>query len=67
MTLWGTKRTYKVSRVRLDLNPKKTTFLVDGKNVSISSYFKQKYQIDLNPEQPLLEIGSHRDSILLPS
>jgi hypothetical protein len=50
MTLWGTKRTYKVSRVRLDLNPKKTTFLVDGKNVSISSYFKQKYQIDLNPE-----------------
>ena len=30
MTGWGTKRTYTITRVRQDMNPKKTTFNIDG-------------------------------------
>jgi hypothetical protein len=48
MTGWGTKRPYKLSRVRMDLNPRKTTFNSDGSTITLQSYYKEKYSIDLD-------------------
>ena len=51
----------------MDTNPQKAKFQSDGNAVSVLKYFKDKYNIDLDPEQPLLEVGHRKDSILLPS
>lgn len=51
----------------MDMNPIKSKFNVDGEGVSVLDYFKNKYNIVLNPNQPLLEVGNRKDSILLPS
>jgi len=62
MTGWGAKRMYKITKVRLDLNPVKAKFKAgDDENsaVSLKDYFKEKYEVDLDPDQPLLEVG-HR-------
>ena len=67
MTDWGTKRAYNISRVRLDMNPLKAKFNSDGASVSVKEYFKEKYSINLDPTQPLLEVGNRKDSILLPA
>lgn len=41
MTGWGTKRPYKISRVRMDLTPRKCTFAEkEGNSVSVFDYFK---------------------------
>jgi hypothetical protein len=47
MTGWGSKRPYKISRLRLDMNPIKAKFSNDGNSMSIFDYFKEKYDIDL--------------------
>lgn len=67
MTEWGSKRFYKLSRVRMDMNPRKAKFSSDGAAVTVLDYFKDKYQITLDPNQPLLEVGNRKDTILLPS
>lgn len=68
MTGWGAKRPYRVSRVRLDMNPLNAKFSNDGNSVTVLEYFKDKYGITLDPKQPLLEVGNReKDSILLPS
>jgi hypothetical protein len=67
MTGWGAKRAYKISKVRMDMNPSNAKFTSDGESVSVRSYFKEKYAIDLDPTSPLLEVGNRKDSILLPS
>jgi hypothetical protein len=43
MTGWGAKRAYKVSKVRLDLNPRLAKFTSDGNSVTVKEYFKDKY------------------------
>lgn len=46
MTGWGAKRMYKITRVRLDLNPIKAKFKAgddDCDAVSLKDYFKDKY------------------------
>lgn len=48
MTGWGAKRAYRVSRVRMDMNPIKAKFTSDGESVSVKAYFKEKYSIDLD-------------------
>jgi len=49
MTGWGAKRSYKISKVRMDMNPSNAKFNSDGASVSVRSYFKEKYSIDLDP------------------
>ncbi len=49
MTGWGKKRPYRVSRVRMELNPLKATFNVDGENISVLHYYREKYKIELDP------------------
>lgn len=51
----------------MDMNPRKAKFNSDGMAVSVLDYFKDKYAIELDPNQPLLEVGNRKDSILLPS
>jgi hypothetical protein len=51
----------------MDLNPKKAKFNSDGTAVTVLEYFKEKYNVTLDPDQPLLEVGNRKDSILLPS
>lgn len=51
----------------MELNPIQAKFNVDGNFVSVLEYFKDKYNIELDPTQPLLEVGNRKDSILLPS
>ena len=68
MTNWGAKRPYRVTKVRLDMNPMNAKFSSDGNSVTVLEYFKDKYNISLDPKQPLLEVGNRaKDSILLPS
>ena len=50
LTGWGTKRPYRISRVRYDLNPLTAKFSNEGTSVSVREYFKDKYQIDLDPK-----------------
>lgn len=67
MTDWGSKKTYKVSSVRLDMTPANTKFNFDGDEVSLVSYFKEKYGVYLDAKQPLLEIGQpNKKPIYLP-
>jgi hypothetical protein len=66
MTDWGVKRTYNITRIRMDMNPRITNFENDGHQVSVGKYFKDKYGVDLEPNQPLIEIAHRRDSIFLP-
>ena len=35
MTGWGTKRPYKLNRVRMDMNPRKAVFNQDGEVLNI--------------------------------
>jgi len=49
MTGWGKKRPYKVTKVRMELTPKNSTFNVDGQKVTLFNYYKEKYNIDLDP------------------
>ena len=49
MTEWGSKRFYKISRVRMDMNPRKAKFNSDGSAVTVLEYFKDKYSITLDP------------------
>lgn len=51
----------------MDMNPKKAKFNSDGEAVTVLEYFKEKYSITLDPNQPLLEVGNRKDAILLPS
>jgi hypothetical protein len=67
LTEWGNKRFYKITRVRMDMNPRKAKFNSEGEAVTVFDYFKEKYNVDLVPDQPLLEVGNRKDSILLPS
>jgi hypothetical protein len=67
LTEWGSKRFYKITRVRMDMNPRKAKFNSEGEAVTVFDYFKEKYNVDLVPDQPLLEVGNRKDSILLPS
>ena len=67
MTDWGAKRAYNISRVRMDMNPVNAKFNADGNSVTVKEYFREKYNIDLDPGQPLLEVGNRKDSILLPA
>jgi len=67
MTDWGNKKTYKVSSVRLDMTPQNTKFNFDGDEVSLVSYFREKYGVILDARQPLLEIGQpNKKPIYLP-
>ena len=67
MTEWGSKKFYKISLVRMDMNPMNAKFQSDGIAVSVYDYFKEKYNVELDKKQPLLEVGHRKDSILLPS
>ncbi len=62
---------YRVNKVRLDLNPIKAKFKVtndESDPVTIKAYFKEKYEVDLDSDQPLLEVGTRKESsILLPA
>ena len=49
LTEWGSKRFYKISKVRMDMNPKKAKFNSDGEAVTVLDYFKDKYSITLDP------------------
>ena len=49
MTNWGAKRAYNITKVRMDLNPRDCKFEESGQSISISQYFKDKYQISLDP------------------
>lgn len=48
MTGWGSKRPYKITNVRMDMNPVMAKFSNEGNPVSIYVYFKEKYDIDLD-------------------
>ena len=48
MTGWGSKRPYRISKVRMDMNPVSAKFSNEGSSVSIYEYFKDKYDIDLD-------------------
>ena len=48
LTEWGSKRFYKISKVRMDMNPLKAKFQSDGNPVSVQAYFKEKYNVDLD-------------------
>lgn len=51
----------------MDMNPLTAKFMSDGTPVSVYAYFKEKYNVELDQKQPLLEVGHRKDSILLPS
>ena len=57
MTEWGARKIYKITRVRTDKNPLNSFFQADGQQVSVRDYFFEKYGVQLEVNQPLLEIG----------
>lgn len=48
MTGWGSKRPYKIARIRMDVNPVSAKFSNEGSSITIHEYFKEKYDIDLD-------------------
>ena len=49
MTDWGSKRAYNIAKVRMDMNPVNAKFELEGHSVTVKEYFKEKYNIDLDP------------------
>jgi len=48
------------------MSPLKANFSSEGNTISVKDYFKEKYGIELEANQPLLEVGSRKNAILLP-
>lgn len=67
MTTWGNNRMYRVTRIRMDLDPLTTFFSLDDEDISLKDYFRIKYQKDLIVSQPILEVASRKEQIFLPS
>ena len=62
-------RTYQINRLDTELTPASFNFFDRSKNktISMSEYFSKKYNIELEPEQPLLVVNQiKRDDIYLP-
>ena len=57
MTEWGANRLYRVTNVRLDMNPMNATFSSEKGDVTVYEYYLDKYGIKLEQNQPLLEVG----------
>lgn len=49
------------------MNPVKAVFEGEGgRHTNVYEYFKEKYGINLEKDQPLLEVGQRKNTILLP-
>jgi hypothetical protein len=50
LTTWGNNRMYRVTRIRMDLNPLTTFFSMDDEEIALKDYFRIKYHKDLVAE-----------------
>lgn len=62
-------KSYQIDGLSFDLNPTNYEFkMKDGSKISMMEYFYKRYQIKLNPKQPLLVVNyKSGDNVYLPT
>jgi hypothetical protein len=53
-TTWLKEKPYVIQKIRLDLSPATHKFVHEGKEVTMTKYFKMRYDLTLDPKQPLV-------------
>lgn len=66
-TTWHKKKPYSIRRIRTDLTPLTHKFSVDGEQVAMLDYFRDRYEVKLDPTQPLVEVRTKTGEAFLPS